>query len=261
MRALGWIMFVLGGLFVLLLVLAQLGGGGIPFAAFAVAGIVTVTGWQLRTAGRGLLAPAPAASTASSGPSTASAAAGTGAAALSAAPTIELPLTPDVASAIRGATARSWRITLIVLVVGDACLVGLGALLGAGVSSSPDALRVVPLMLLMGGLFSAMVLGIWFLQNGLPTRRDIAGATYLRTTGPIALTRIYGGHMLRLADRAFLMKGRRGTAELRRLSWAVVDHSAHAHVILAVWDHSGARVFGAAGYTAEPPAGAFPGRG
>ena len=84
-----------------------------------------------------------------------------------------------------------------------------------------------------------------------PVRQDLDDPTYLRTSGPIQVEPLFGGNLLRLADRAFLLKGRSSIpamAQLAKLNWATVDYSRHAHVILRVSDRSGNAVYSVASY-------------
>jgi len=246
----GWILFVLGILFLLLFAMAAMGGGGMPAIAWIVAGGLALGGWRMKSAARGIAPPAPAAAA----PSGAGATAGAPRAA-PAGPTVEMPLTPEAAAVIGAARSRSLRVTLVIVGIGLVFFIGLGVIIDSAMSSSPPspgAFKALPLMAIMAAFFGAMVFGIWLLQNGLPMARDLRSPTYLRTSGPVQLLSMWGGWMVRLADRAFLMKGRTGARELRGVGWAVIDYSPRAHVILAVFDRSGRQVYAAPGYPPAP---------
>ena len=259
MRIGGWILLVLGIALLALFAMAQAGGGNMPATAYIVAGILVLTGWRMKSAAGGL-APKARAASAPPGPAVPATAtiarggAATAAPAAAAGPTVELPLTPDVAAVIGAARARSGRVTVIVVVAGAVFFVALGAIIDSAMaSSSPGSFKVLPSMAIMALLFAAIVGGIWLLQKGLPVSRDLRSPTYLRTAGPVQLLSLWGGYMLRLADRSFVMKGRAGARPLIGVPWATVDYTAHGHVILGAWDRSGKQVYAAPGYAAAPP--------
>lgn len=137
-----------------------------------------------------------------------------------------------------------------------ALLLGLGVVLDYSDSSSlsPHSMAGLTICGIIG-LFVILGLdGTWMLKIGGPARRDRRGSTYLRTSGPVQVVDLgQAGHILRLADRAFTPPNSQATAQLAKMGWAIVDHSRHAHVVLAVWDWNGANVYLAEGYHPDPP--------
>ena len=90
--------------------------------------------------------------------------------------------------------------------------------------------------------------GISWLSVQRPARHDLSSATYLRTTGPLGLVYIYGGAILRLADRSFIVNGKEGIPALSSISWGTVDYSPHGHMILSAWNSKGKSVYCLPGY-------------
>lgn len=249
MRVLGWICFVLGIVLGLLFIMAKLGGGDIPLAAYIVSGMMILLGLQLKAAGKGLTTASPP----SAAGTTANSPAATQQTGLHQAATVELPFTPRVAEIIRASTSKSRRLYLVLIGSIIVFLLGLGVLLDRTIASSPgpDTVKALPILAVMSLGVAVLLGGLWFLQFGWPAQRDLRESTYLRTTGPVRVAYVMGGNLLRLADRAFNIYKTPAVAPLAKLDWAIVDYSRHAHVILGVWDRTGANVFSASGYQPE----------
>ena len=246
MRILGTTFLVMGVLCALLFIVFAFTGDA-NWAAFFIPLVLIVSGLRIRRTATGILQQTPSARGpgAASGAFDAAQAAGT--------PTIELPMTPDGIAAVSRQLARSqkWMWWL----VGGALVlfIGMGVVFGISGEGADDRRQMIAIFGGMG-LASAAFIGaiVWFSTLG-PMRRDLVSPTYFRTTGPVQLVYIRNGHMLRLADRAFMLRTRDGVKELRALGSGIVDHTPHAHVILAAWNAEGAQVFALKGYTPDRP--------
>jgi hypothetical protein len=243
MRIWGWVLLILGILFLIMFVLAEFGGGHVGFVPFFVSGFLILMGWNLRKSGRGILQSKPAES------------AGVGTPGQSSAPaaefsTVELPVTPEIVAVIVRQSARAKR--LLTYVAGGFCVlfVGLGIVLGVTDKTPGEGMTFLMIFGLIGVASGLMIYGIWWLTAMKPVRRDLRGTTYLRTTGPVEVVSLGNGAMLRLADRAFLIDQRYGATELGALGWGRVDYSPHGHVILGAWDKDGRSVYCLPGYNA-----------
>jgi len=247
MRVLGNIVLVFGILFLVLMVLAEFGGGHTGWIPFGVAAMLIFMGWKLRTSGKGIVQPDPAAPPEHSGAATLAAPAQPAAPAGQFS-TVELPLTPEVAAVIVSENARTQRLAL--RVAGGLFLIMfvLGIILAAVKVAPGQGKTLIALLSIIGAVAAILIYSITWLTTQKPVRRDLRGTTYLRTTGPVQVVRMSSGGMLRLADRAFLMNGRNGMAELSTLGWGRVDYSPHGHVILAAWDKQGRSVYSLPGY-------------
>ena len=247
MRIWGNMLVVIGILFLLLMVLAEFGGGHLGFIPFFVSGLLIFMGWRLRTSGKGIVQSNPAATPEHAGAAT------LGAPGQPAAPTgefstVEMPLTPEVAAVIASQNARTQRTLLYVVGGFLVFFIVLGAVLAAANVAPGNGGILFALLTGIGVAAAVMIYGISWLTAQRPVRRDLRGTTYLRTTGPVKVVPISSGGMLRLADRAFLMNGRNGMAQLSTLGWGRVDYSPHGHVILAAWDSEGRSVYSLPGY-------------
>jgi hypothetical protein len=254
MRIWGYVLLILGIVFLVLFALAEFGGGHIGFIPFFVAGFLILIGSTLRTSGKGIVQAKPAATAEHAGAATSSAP-GQPAAPAAQFSTVEMPLTPEIAAVIAAQSARVRRILLYVTLGSVVFFAGLGIVLSAA-NVAPGQNKF--LLLLFGGLglaTAAMIYGISWLTTLKPVRHDLRGTTYLRTTGPVKVVRIASGAMLRLADRAFLFDSRYGMAELSALGWGTIDYSPHGHVILAAWDGQGHSVYSLPGYSVSAGAG------
>jgi hypothetical protein len=236
MRVAGWSFIVLGTAIVVLFVVVALTQGELRWGALPLGVITAFVGLRMRSLASGLVeTPGRAGSLVQQ----------TG-------PTIELPLSPREASVIRATPRKILRKTVIVLSIFLAILLGYAMIIGRFKSASPW----VGLLItgLVGGLLILMVVGAFIFATWLPARRDLREATYLRTSGPVAIVKMKNGYLLRLADRSFTVTSDVGeTIANHSMDWAVVDHSRHAHIVLGVWDLSGKNVFSGQGYQADPP--------
>jgi hypothetical protein len=247
MRIFGYVLLVVGVVFALLFALAQFGGGHLGVVPFFVSFMLIVMGWQMGTAGKGILrtSPAPKPDLGSAQPATGPGQSGAAADQMS---TVELPLTPEVAAALALHSARSRRILLMISGGLFVLIAGLGAAIAA-TDTTPGEGRTF--LVVLGGVGVAcalLIYGISWLTTLAPVRSDLRGTSYLRTTGPVQVVPMFGGAMLRLADRAFLMNGHGGAAQLRKLGWGKVDYSPHGHVVLGAWDREGRSVYCLPGY-------------
>ena len=246
MRIWGHVLVVIGFLFLILFLLAALGGGHIGVLPFLIAVFVIGIGGKFIRSGKGIVQATPAATAQIAGgvPSGSAAVAGQS-------PTVEMAMSPEVAAIIARHIARSWRIVLYLaggFVVFFGGLSGVLAILSKG---GGDGFLLAGLLGGIGVATALLIIVISWLTTRRPVNRDLRRAIYLRTTGPIQVVPISGGGMLRLADRAFLMNGRAGLSELSKLNEGRVDYSPHGHVILAAWDSQGRRVYCAPGYNVD----------
>lgn len=241
MRIWGTVLLVLGILFLIMFVLADLGGAHLGFIPFFVSGFLILMGWNLRKSGKGILQSKPAAENSVAQTSSAPAVEFS---------TVEVPLTPEIAAIIARQSARAKQILLYVAGGAIALFGGIG-IVTAVVDKTPDE-RLTFLILFgsIGVLSAILIYGISWLTSLRPVRRDLRGTTYLRTTGPVEVVSLGNGAMLRLADRAFLIDQRYGATELRALGWGRVDYSPHGHVILGAWNKDGQSVYSLPGYNA-----------
>jgi hypothetical protein len=256
MRVWGTLVMVLGVVFIVLFALAEFGGGHIGVIPFFVGALLILMGRRLRKSAGGIVQPKPAPEAMEypgGAPAPAAAPAAAPTSAQNAAPgaqsfTVEMPLTPDVAAVISAQSDRLRRMLLYIVIGCVVLFCGLGIGIGAS-DAVPGEGRTFAVFLSGIGLIGAgMIYGISWLTSLRPVRRDLRGTTYLRTTGPVQVVPIYNGGTLRLADRSFLMNGRRGMKELSLLGWGRVDYSPHGHVILAAWDRDGRNVYSLPGY-------------
>jgi hypothetical protein len=248
MRIWGNILLIFGILFLVLMVLAEFGGGHLGFVPFFVSGLLIFMGYQMRTSGKGILQSNPAATAEQAGAATI-AAPGLPAAHAGEFSTVELPLTPEVAAVITSQNARTQRLLFYVLGGIAAFMILLGVILDAANVAPGHGTAILALLSGIGVASAILIYAIAWLTTQKPVRRDLRGTTYLRTTGPVQVVRMSSGGMLRLADRAFFMNGRNGMTELSTLGWGRVDYSPHGHVILAAWDNQGRTVYALPGYT------------
>jgi len=247
MRIWGYVMLGLGIVFLILLALAQLGGGHVGVMPFIIAAIVIVSGAKMVSGGRGLVqaepdAPSGLGSAGVPGISTArvqSPGAGQW--------TVEMPMSPQVAAVVTQQNARTWKLVMYLCGGFVVFFVGLGAVLAIS-DKSKDAPMFLAIFGGVGIVTSGLIAGLSWMTSRRPVLKDLNEMNYLRTTGPISVVPMYGGAMLRLADRAFLMNGKAAIAPLSKLGEGRVDYTPHGHVILAAWDSLGRRVYCAPGY-------------
>ncbi len=250
MRILGYILLIVGILFLVLFGLAEAGGGHLGFIPFYASFFLIISGGTLATKGKGIVQAKPSAAPLQAGAQTAPVQApGRPVAASGEFATVDLPLTPEVAAVLADQGASKKRILLYIVGGFLVLFVGLGVVLDV-TDKTPGEGRTF--LMILGGIGVAMavlIYGISWLTSLKPIRRDLNGTTYLRTTGPVSVEAMRSGGMLRLADRAFLMNGRGGMKELSVLGWGTVDYSPHGHVILGAWNREGQCVYHLPGYS------------
>ena len=246
MRIWGYVLLILGVLFLIMFTLAEFGGAHLGVVPFFVSGFLILMGWNLRNSGKGILQSRPVnhpsgGTLPATGQTTAPAPEFS---------TVELPLTPEIAAMIKRQTSRSQKILLYLVGGFFVFFCGLGAVLGLTDKNHSEAMTFLAIFGSIGVASGILIYGISWLTVLKPVRHDLRGITYLRTTGPIEVVWIASGAMLRLADRAFLIDRRYGGTELAKLSWGRVDYSPHGHVILGAWDRDGRSVYSLPGYNA-----------
>jgi hypothetical protein len=234
-RIFGLVLMIVGIAFEILFILALIGGGKDLALGLVVAAGLIAMGWKFRTYGKGIVQQEHSSATTDVSPTTPPLQS----------PTVELPLTQALSAAFIRQVARWRRITAIII----ACFTAFFLILAVGVylalppNTSPKPfLIVVPAVCLF---FALSVGGLHVFQRELPARRDLRESIYLRTIGPVQVISMYGGSLLRLADRAFLANSRPAVKVLRDLTWATVDYTRHAHVIFEIRDQAGHLVYSA----------------
>ena len=239
MRIFGNVLMVLGILLLVLFIMAAF-GGGMPWSSFFIPILLISIGFRLRTFGRGILQDAPGArsGTASSAPA-------------AAASTVELPITPEVIAAIERQIVRAKKMMWWVTFGAVGLFFLLGVIFWLVSDNSGDKRLFLMIFVGAGAASGILISGIQWLFAIRPVQSDLRALSYFRTTGPIQLVYIRNGHMLRLADQAFLLKGRDGVSALKDLAWGTIDHTQHGHLILAAWNREGALAYVAPGYTAS----------
>ncbi|HMD41391.1 MAG TPA: hypothetical protein VKH15_19035 [Candidatus Acidoferrum sp.] len=290
MRIGGWIMFVLGIAFVVVLLIALSNGNGFPLRGLIYAIFLIIAGWRLKSYGTGLVSSAgdaapkglfDAASIAggaggsstplkpasiaggAEGSSTplkpVSIAGGAGDSDRPSKPveiaTVEMPFSLGVSDLIRDTAWKSGRILAMMMGLFTVVILVVGFATSQSQSESQATSHSIGALGLTGILVlgCAVLIGaLWFFAAGLPAWRDLRARTYWRTRGPIQVVSMGNGLILRLADRAISVSSKGpASSSLRSMDWAVVDYSKHAHVILGVWDFDGKNVFLADGYKPE----------
>jgi hypothetical protein len=236
MRIFGIVVLILGISSELLFTIACLGGSEVSLTAFGVGALLIVSGWRLRTYGRGI------------GQRKASSARATGHVPHSW--TIELSLTPAVAALISREMSRSRRLTAIIIAAGMSFFLLFGAITHLTVSS-PAGISVFPFMAAASLGFGLVVGGIYILLGQRPARRDLRESTCFRTSGPVQLVPVFGGYLLKLIDTSFLLNNRAAAAAITKLTWATVEYTKHAHLIFEIRDYSGQSVYRLPGYEGE----------
>lgn len=157
--------------------------------------------------------------------------------------TVEMPVTPEVATLLARAYASANRKVLYSFVFICAAFVAVCTF--GNYLADPKADLAVPAAIAAGfacvgyaGAWMAWVQPIW---------TDIQGKSFLRATGPVQIAvptgKYSSGPVGRLADRRVLLGFSGGLEELRNLGWGTVDYSPRGHVILRAWDHAGRSVY------------------
>ncbi len=232
MRIFGLVLMIVGIAFEILLLMALLGGGKDLVLGFLVGAGLIAMGWQFRTHGKGIRQQEPTSATSEVSSE----------ALPPQSPTVELPLTPAISTTLRRQVARWRRVTAIIIVCGVAFFLVLAVGMYLAISS-PTSPKLFPFLVAAPGLlFGLIVAGIHVFQRERPVRKDFRESTYLRTSGPVQVISVYGGWLLRLADRAFLADPAPAKV-LCNLTWATVDYSRHAHVIFEIRDQAGHVVY------------------
>jgi hypothetical protein len=244
MRILGWIILIIGVVFLALFGLAQLGGGHIGPTPFIIAALLIIMGLRLRAAGKGLVASNPGVAASVS----AASASGQPTPFTGEVATVELPLTPEVAAVLSAQNARGRRVLKYVSLGFFGLFLLVGIVTGLINHNSPNGPIFFGMFAGIGIATAGMIYGLSWLTTQRLVNRDLRGNIYLRTTGPVQVVRMYNGAILRLADRSFMMNGRFGMKELSGMRAGRVDYSPHGHVILGAWDAGGQRVYCLAGY-------------
>ena len=247
MRIWGWILLILGIVFLILFTLAEFGGGHLGFLPFFISLFLMIMGGRFISSGKGIVQSQPA----GAAPASSFAAQPTVPGSIGAPGqfTVELPLTPDVSAVIAAQSARNNRVTLWVIAGSVAFFLVLAIVLSKTAADNATQSKEFLLIFFgIGVIFAAMIYSISWFTSQRPVRRDLRGTTYLSTTGPVSVVRIGNGTILRLADRAFVLSGRAATKELRALGHGRVDYSPHGHIILAAWDRNGRNVYSLPGY-------------
>src|SRR5579863_7587466 len=160
MRIWGIVLVVVGVLFLVLLALAQLGGGHPGMLGFIVSLMLVGIGWNLRTSGTGIVKTSPAAAPAAApGPQDAA--------------TVELPLTPEVAALIARQNARTLRVLLYLSGGFIAFFAVLGIVIGIADGKPNEGLALSVIFAGLGIMTAIMILGISWFSTLQPVRRDL----------------------------------------------------------------------------------------
>jgi hypothetical protein len=254
MRIWGYILLVLGVVFLALFAMAVMGGARLGFLPWFVSLFLVFTGWTFVKSSRGLVPTAPAQATTAAAERSASDADGerpSAAAAAAGAPaTVEITMTAPAAEAIARQANRSRRIPAYIAGGMLVFFIGIGVVLGAVDNTPGEGVQFLAWFSVVGLATGVMIVGITWLST-----RALVGdkrATFiLRTTGPmqVAPMPFGGGAVLRLADRSFMMGGSlKEIGALRNIDSGTVEYSPRGHVILAAWDSRGTLAYSAPGY-------------
>lgn len=242
MRIWGYILLVLGVVFLALFAMALMGGARIGFLPWFVSLFLVFTGWTFVKSARGLVPTAPAQATAAA------------AAAAVAPATVEITMTPPAAEAIARQANRSRRIPAYIAGVFLVFFIGIGVVLAAVDNTPGEGVQFLAWFSGVGLATGVMIVGItWLSTRSLV--HDKRATFILRTTGPmqVAPMPFGGGAVLRLADRSFMIGGSlKEIGALRNIDSGTVEYSPRGHVILAAWDSRGALAYSAPGYAAAP---------
>ena len=235
MRIAGYVILIASSLFLILFVMAELGGGHVGILPFFISVFLAALGWSFVKSGKAIVqVQVPAGGIAEPA-------------------TVEMPMFPGIAMVVAQQNARDWRRVLYVAGGFIVVFAIIGALIDLLNAAPGEGAAMLGAFGGVGVATAVIIAGISWLGMRLPVKRDLRAAHYLRTTGPMQVVAIpfSSGATLRLADRAFLMNGTAVIRALGRISRGTVDYSAHGHVILAAWDSQGRKVYGAPGYNVE----------
>ena len=245
MRIWGYVLLILGIIFLAFFALAQMGGGHLGFLPWFFSLFLVMTGWTFVRSARGLVREKPA-------PMTANAEKSAATDPERGALTVEIPMSPSAAAAIARQAGRSRRIPAYVAGAFLVFWVGIGAVTAAVDKTPGEGSQFLVAFGAVGLATAVMIVGVTWLST-MSLFRDKQAAFFLRTTGPIRVESMPfgGGAVLRLADRSFLVGSLREIRVLSTIDSGTVDYSPGGHVVLAAWDSRGAPVYSAPGYAAE----------
>jgi hypothetical protein len=243
MRIFGYVLLVVGILFLVLFAMAQFGGAHLGVLPWLISLALASAGWSLARSGKGLVRASPIGSAIAAGPLTAE----------TAAFTVAVPMSPEAAAVIKRQADRSQRAPLYIAGGFFAFFLLLGAVIAMVDHAPGEGGSLFAIFALIGALTGVLIAAISLISTR-PYGRDRNETTFLRTTGPIEVASMgfwSVAAILRLADRAFLINLPAERAALSRLNEGTVDYSPHGHVILAVWDSQRRIAYCAPGYKAE----------
>lgn len=234
MRIWGYIILIVGILFSILFLLANLHGAHIKVLPFVISLLLIFSGLKLVKSGKGIL-------------QTESPSMGISKEIY----TEKIPMSHEIASVIKKQSARTWKIIRYLAFGYVIFFFALGALIGFSDKKTHDAIGLAVAFSIPGIMVALITVGAFWLLAARPVRKDLNEKNYLRTKGPIKVIPFLGGAILQLADRAFLINGRNGIKELSTVNEGTIDYSPHSHVIFAAWDKQGHSVYRLEGYNIE----------
>ena len=235
-RIFGYVLLVVGILFLVLFAFAQIGGAHLGVLPWLVSLFLASAGWSLARSGKGLVRASAAAPTAAT-----------------ATFTVTVPMSPEAAAVIKRQADRSRRVPLYLAGGFFVFFLLVGVVLAMVDHAPGEGGSFFAIFALIGAVTGALIAAISLIA-ARPYGREINETIFLRTTGPIEVASAgfwSVAAILRLADRAFLINLPGERAALSRLSEGTVDYSAHGHVILAAWDSQRRIAYCAPGYKAE----------
>jgi hypothetical protein len=237
MRILGYVLLIVGILFLVSFAFAQFGGAHLGILPWLITLFLVSSGWSLARSGKGLVR----------------ASAGDPLTADIATFTVVVPMSPDAAAVIKRQANRSQRVPLYIAGGFFAFFLLVGVVVAMLDHAPGEGGSLFAIFALIGAL-TGVLIAVISLISARPYGRDVNETTFLRTTGPIEVAPMGFwsiGAILRLADRAFLINLPAERAALGSLNEGTVDYSPHGHVILAVWDSQRRIAYCAPGYKAE----------
>lgn len=233
MRIWGYIVFIIGIIFVILFILAKMGGGHMSPLPFIIALFLIAAGIKLIKSGKGILLSKTTPRSLSISEESF---------------TKKMPMSHEISMIIDEQCAKNWKIIRYLAIGYILFFFLLGGILGFVDKKPQEGISLAILFGLLGIFVSLIVVGAFWLISRRPLKKDLQENCYLRTKGPIQMIPFYGSGILRLADRAFLINGNYGIKELSKINEGTVDYTAHAHVILAAWNKTGQQVYCAKDY-------------